>query len=207
MKKLLLIVLFVCSSSVTSSGAFANTILVLGDSISAAYRIPIESGWVSLLQERLNSHKPGHYTVVNASISGDTTAGGLNRLPPLLEKHKPDQVIVELGGNDGLRGLPLKGMRDNLQAIIDLSRQQGAEVVLVSIDLPTSYGSHFNQRFTQVFDELEKSNNLPRVSLGYKLLNDRNLIQEDGIHPTEAAQPLLLDVVWPVIAPEVGQEG
>lgn len=207
MKKLLLIVLFVCSSSVISSGAFANTILVLGDSISAAYRIPVESGWVSLLQERLNSHKPGHYTVVNASISGDTTAGGLNRLPPLLEKHKPDQVIVELGGNDGLRGLPLAGMRDNLQAIIDLSRQQGADVVLVSIELPTSYGSHFNQRFLQVFDELEKANDIPRVSLGFKLLNDRNLIQEDGIHPTAEAQPLLLDVMWPVIAPVVGQEG
>src|SRR5690606_1947520 len=207
MKKLLLIILLSCYFGTFSSAGLANTILVLGDSISAAYRIPVESGWVSLLQERLDEHRPGHYTVVNASISGDTTAGALNRLPPLLEKHRPDQVIVELGGNDGLRGLPLKGMRDNLQAIIDLSRQQGADVVLVSIDLPTSYGSHFNQRFTQVYDELEKSNKLPRVSLGFKLLNDRNLIQEDGIHPTEEAQPLLLDVVWPLIAPGVEREG
>lgn len=207
MKKLLLVVLFTVCPGVFSSALFANTILVLGDSISAAYRIPVESGWVSLLQQRLEEHKPGHYTVVNASISGDTTAGGLNRLPPLLEQHKPDKVIVELGGNDGLRGLPLAGMRDNLQAIIDLSRQQGADVVLVSIELPTSYGRYFNQRFLQVFDELEKDNDLPRVSLGFKLLNDRNLIQEDGIHPTEEAQPLLLDAMWPVIAPEAGQEG
>lgn len=174
-----------------------NTILVLGDSLSAAHGIPMESGWVNLLQKRLNETHPNKYTVINKSISGETTAGGLNRLASLLEAHKPSHVVVELGGNDGLRGLSLKAMQHNLQGIIDQSQQQGALVTLVSVDLPASYGLVFNRRFQQVFDHLAADNNIPRVKLSFGMLNDRNLLQEDGIHPTAAAQIFLLDAVWP----------
>jgi acyl-CoA thioesterase-1 len=197
MSRLLLIVIL----SLSAPAAFAKTILVLGDSISAAYGMAMEDGWVNLLRQRLDAERPGHYTVINASVSGDTTALGLRRLPPLLERHDPDKVIVELGGNDGLRGLPLQQMRDNLGAIIELCRANGAEVVLVSVELPRSYGAGFNRRYLAVFDSLEKTYGLPRISLGFDLLDDRDLMQADGIHPTEAAQPLLLEAVWPVIAP------
>ena len=202
MPKLLLILLLSLCSAGAAAKSSAKTILVLGDSISAAYGIAVERGWVSLLQKRFDERHPGSYSVVNASISGDTTALGLRRLPPLLAQHAPDQVIVELGGNDGLRGLPLTNMRDNLQAIIDLCLDSGAEVVLVSIDLPPSYGAVFNDRYRAVFEELEKTNDLFRVSLGFNLLGDRDLVQADGIHPTAEAQPLLLDAVWPAVRPE-----
>ena len=193
--KLLLVVLF----SLCSAGSWAKTILVLGDSISAAYRIPQEMGWVSLLQERLDAEYPDRYSVVNGSVSGDTTAQGLRRLPSLLDAHGPDKVIVELGGNDGLRGMPLDHMRDNLQAIIDLSTAAGAEVVLLSVELPASYGAFFTQRYLAVFDRLAEENSLPRIALGYALLDDPSLLQDDGIHPTAEAQPLLLEAVWPEV--------
>lgn len=196
-----MLLLSLCSAGVATT-ASAKTILVLGDSISAAYGIAVESGWVSLLQKRFDEHDPGRYKVINASISGDTTALGLRRLPPLLAEHSPDQVIVELGGNDGLRGMPLANLRQNLQAIIDLCRDGGAEVVLLSIDLPPSYGAVFNNRYRTIFDELEKANGLLRISLSFALLNDRDLVQADGIHPTAEAQPLLLDAVWPAVRPE-----
>ena len=198
MSKLLLIVVL----SLSAPAAVAKTLLVLGDSISAAYGIPVDRGWVSLLRQRLEAEHPGRYTVINASISGDTTALALRRLPPLLDQHDPDKVIVELGGNDGLRGLPLTQMRANLEAIIALCRDRGAEVVLVSVALPRSYGVSFNRRYLGVFDSLEEAQGVTRVSLGFGLLNDRNLVQADGIHPTEEAQPLLLDVLWPVLAPK-----
>ncbi|MAT50355.1 MAG: arylesterase [Porticoccaceae bacterium] len=189
---------FLCAL-LLSLPAFPDTILVLGDSISAGYGIPSEKGWVNLLQQRLNGQYPGRYQVINASISGDTSAQGLARLPGLLDTHNPDQVVVELGGNDGLRGLPLSHMKDNLQAIIDLARERGADVVLVSVSLPASYGTRFNQLFEEVFASLAAVNGLPRVNLGFSLLNDRNLLQEDGIHPTQAAQPLLVDAVLPAL--------
>lgn len=199
MCKKLLLVLCLCLPALVR----ADTILILGDSISAAYGIPYDSGWVSLLEARLEREHPGVYQVVNASVSGDTTAGGLQRLPALLDQHKPDLVIVELGGNDGLRGMPLTQMENNLQQIVDLSREQGAAVVMMSIDLPRSYGAFFNRRFRQVFDSLEDRNNLPRISLGFDLLNDRSLVQDDGIHPTREAQPLLLEAAWPAIQAEL----
>jgi len=179
----------------------ANTILVLGDSISAAYGIPRESGWVNLFKQRLDEHYPGQYQVVNASVSGDTTAGGLQRLPTLLEKHQPDQVIVALGGNDGLRGMSLTQMENNLEKIITQSRSQGADVLMLSIELPPSYGVFFNRRFQQVFDKIHARLNVPKVPLGFALLKDRNLLQNDGIHPTAEAQPILVDVVWTALFP------
>jgi len=182
--------------AITPLWSLANTILVLGDSISAAYGIPRESGWVNLFQQRLDAHYPDKYQVVNASVSGDTTAGGLQRLPVLLEEHSPQQVIVELGGNDGLRGMSLKQMEDNLESIVTLSRAQGAEVLMLTIELPASYGVFFNRRFQQVFDRVHTRLDVPRVPLGFDLLNDRNLVQNDGIHPTAEAQLILVDAVW-----------
>ena len=181
--------------------ASARTILVLGDSISSDYGIPLEAGWVNLLQERLEQHYPARYKVVNASISGETTAGGLRRLPALLEEHDPARVVVELGGNDGLRGMSPAHMERNLREIIEISREAGASVTLLSIELPPSYGVFFNRRFTGVFNRLEEELAVDRVSLGYDLLNDRDLLQSDGIHPTADAQPLLLERIWPAIDP------
>ncbi len=202
MRKSLLIALLVAAPL----QALAETILVLGDSISAAYGIPLESGWVNLLEERLEKHYPGRYQVVNASVSGDTTAGGVNRLPPLLAEHEPDQVILELGGNDGLRGLPLPQMRQNLRAMVEMAREQGAEVVLVSVELPTSYGPLFQERFADVFETVAGNTGVSRVELGFDLLKSRELLQEDGIHPTAEAQPLLLEAIWPhLLGMEEGQ--
>lgn len=195
MRKCLLIALLVAAPP----QALAETILVLGDSISAAYGMPLESGWVNLLEERLEEHYPGRYEVVNASISGDTTAGGVNRLPPLLAEHQPDQVILELGGNDGLRGLPLPQMRQNLRSMVEMAREQGAEVVLVSVVLPTSYGPLFQERFADVFETVADNTGASRVALGFDRLKNRDLVQEDGIHPTAEAQPLLLDAIWPYV--------
>jgi acyl-CoA thioesterase-1 len=190
--------------AITPLWSLANTILVLGDSISAAYGIPREAGWVNLFKQRLDEHYPDKYRVVNASVSGDTTAGGLQRLPELLREHNPEQVIVELGGNDGLRGMSLKQMESNLEAIIRLSQNQGAEVLMLSVELPQSYGVFFNRRFQQVFDKIHSRLDVPRVPLGFGLLKDRNLLQNDGIHPTEEAQPIVVDAVWTALFPGHG---
>jgi acyl-CoA thioesterase-1 len=195
MKRFLLVLLL----SVAAVPAVGDTILVVGDSISAAYNIPLDAGWVSLLRERLEERRPGQYQVINASISGDTTAGGADRLPGLLAKHNPDKVVLELGGNDGLRGLSLKRMEANLQRMIDLSRGAGARVVLISVQLPVSYGKFFLERYNDVFERLARRNDLPLASLGYGLLDDPSLVQSDGIHPTAEAQPLLVDALWPYI--------
>lgn len=176
--------------------SMGNTILVLGDSISAAYGIPRESGWVVLLQKRLDERYPGQFRVVNASVSGETTAGGLLRLPPLLDEFEPVLVIVELGGNDGLRGMPLQEMEKNLLGMVDLIQGEGSEVMLLSVKLPASYGVFFNRKFEQVFSSVENSRQVSHVSLGFDSLNDQNLLQEDGIHPTSEAQPLLFNLIW-----------
>jgi len=193
--------------SITALPAMSGTILVLGDSISAGYGIALETGWVNLLRERLEENHPGRFRVVNASISGDTTAGGLQRLPPLLDKHAPDKVIVALGGNDGLRGLSLKEMESNLETIIAQCKEQGAEVVMVGIELPSNYGATFNRRFQQVYQTVAKRMAVPMIPLGFGLLNDRSLLQEDGIHPTAAAQGIILDEIWPAINGGEGAKG
>ena len=181
---------------VLPSLALANTILVVGDSISAAYGMSKEDGWVHLLEQRLEQHYPDRYKVVNASISGDTTAGGLRRLPSLLSTHNPDKVVIELGGNDGLRGMSIKSMASNLQKMVDLSREKGATVVLMSVELPPSYGWIFNRRFLSVYDTIEEENRISRVALSYDLVKEEGMLQDDGIHPTEKAQPLLVDKIW-----------
>ncbi len=174
---------------------------MLGDSLSAAYGIPLERGWVQLLQTRLETEGYG-YEVVNASVSGDTTGAALTRLPRALELHQPDIVIVELGGNDGLRGTPVGQMQRNLEAIIEKSRAAEAEVLVTGIMIPPNYGAEYTARFNAVYTGLGDRLNValvPFILDGVAL--DPSLMQADGIHPTAAAQPRILDNVWPTLQP------
>lgn len=179
----------------------APSILVLGDSLSAAYGIPLEKGWVALLQQRLESKGYG-YRVVNASGSGETTGGALTRLPRALASHEPAIVIIELGGNDGLRGLPITKLRDNFESMIEMAAQAGAQVILVGMRIPPNYGPDYTQAFHQLYGELSAANEIPLVPFfldGIAL--DDSLMQDDGIHPNVQAQPKMLDLVWPQLEP------
>jgi acyl-CoA thioesterase I len=176
--------------------AAERPVLVLGDSLSAAYHIDADAGWVALLAQRLkNSHPP--IAVVNASISGETTAGGLARLQALLTQHKPGIVVVELGANDGLRGLPLDQIRTNLDAIIKTSRDAGAKVVLLGIELPVNYGTQYRVGLRDMYRDAAKEFNVPLVPFlldGVAL--DPKLMQDDGLHPLAAGEPKVLANVW-----------
>jgi acyl-CoA thioesterase-1 len=176
-------------------------ILVLGDSLSAEYGLPRGTGWVNLLSERLRA-SGADYTVVNSSISGETTSGGRTRLPQLLKQHRPAIVVLELGANDGLRGLPLATMHDNLTAMIDASRAYGARVLLVGLRVPPNYGRDYSERFHATFSALAKSQ---RVALVPFLLDGfaegLDLFQADRIHPNERAQPVMVNNVWPHLQP------
>ncbi|SEP72998.1 acyl-CoA thioesterase-1 [Ectothiorhodospira magna] len=180
-------------------------LLIMGDSLSAAWGIPVEQGWVALLEQRLEQN--GHtWTVVNASISGETTRGGLTRLPRALERHQPELVIISLGGNDGLRGVALDEIRHNLSRMIQLSGDQGAQVVLVGIQVPPNLGRQFTQRFHQIYHELAAEYQIPLVPFlleGVALEPD--LMQADGIHPTAQAQPIMLETVWGVLEAVLAQ--
>lgn len=179
----------------------APVILVLGDSLSAAYGIPRDAGWVSLLQRRLDTKK-WDYRVVNASISGETSRGGRYRIAPTLEEHRPAIVILELGGNDGLRGLSLAETESNLAAIIETCRRYRATVVLVGMRLPPNYGKTYTGKFQDVYSRLASSFRLPFVPFLLEGIADRpELFQSDGIHPTAAAQPAILENVWKVLLP------
>ena len=178
-----------------------RVILILGDSLSAAYSMKLDESWPSLLQKRLTEH--GHaYHVFNSSIVGDTTEGGLSRLPRLLSQLHPALVVVELGGNDGLRGLPLEVTRNNLQSMIHQSQLIGAGVVLAGIRLPPNYGKIYTERFARLFVSLAGDTNasfIPFLLEGIAL--NPTLMQNDGIHPTAQAQPLVLQNVWKVLEP------
>ncbi|MCB2005768.1 MAG: arylesterase [Rhodoferax sp.] len=182
--------------------AAASTILVLGDSLSAEYGLRRGSGWVALLEQKLRSESISAQ-VVNASISGDTTSGGRSRLPALLEQHKPSHVIIELGGNDALRGLPLQMTQDNLGHMTDLARQAGAKVVLVGMQVPPNYGSDYANRFAGLFEEAARDHGAALVPFLLKGVADgedaTRLFQSDRIHPTAQAQPIMLANVWPVL--------
>ncbi|MCZ4314989.1 arylesterase [Comamonadaceae bacterium G21597-S1] len=190
------------TSSNGKGKAAASTILVLGDSLSAEYGLRRGSGWVALLEHKLRSESISAQ-VVNASISGDTTSGGRSRLPALLEQHKPSHVIIELGGNDALRGLPLQMTQDNLGHMTDLARQAGAKVVLVGMQVPPNYGSDYANRFAGLFEEAARSHGAALVPFLLKGVADGNdatrLFQSDRIHPTAQAQPIMLANVWPVL--------
>jgi acyl-CoA thioesterase-1 len=179
----------------------AKTILVLGDSLSAAYGIAADRGWVTLLGERLARERLD-YRVANASISGETSAGGRGRVAAELERHKPSIVIVELGANDGLRGLPSAQMRDNLAAIIAAAGKAGARVLLVGMKLPPNYGPDYAGRFAAAFDELHQRYGTawqPFLLEGFA--ERQELFQADNIHPGADAQPLIVQNVWPRLRP------
>lgn len=180
----------------------APTILVWGDSLSAGYGLDANAGWVHLLEQRLQTQGE-RYTVVNGSVSGETTAGGLARLPAALARDKPDWVLVELGGNDGLRGLPLSEMRDNLAKMIRLARGAGAKPVIFEMRLPTNFGPIINSRFRAVFSDVAKAENAPLVPFFLETVagDVPRWFQDDGIHPNAQAQPKLLDAVWATFAP------
>lgn len=179
----------------------APVLLVLGDSLSAGYGIDPARGWVAQLEQRLNGDgRP--WRVVNASISGDTTRGGRARLPELLERWRPALVVIELGGNDGLRGISLEEMRANLEAMVDLALEREARVLLVGVRLPPNYGPLYIDAFAAVFREVARTRGVPLVPRFLDGVGgDDGLMQEDGIHPTAEAQPRLLENVWPALAP------
>lgn len=184
-----------------AQGTAAGTLLVLGDSISAAFGLDTRQGWVSLLEQRLAA-EGFDYRVVNASVSGDTSAGGLARLPTLLAEHRPQLVIVELGGNDGLRGQPPAQLQQNLAAIIQSARESGARVLLLGMQLPPNYGARYNALFSQVYADVAGAAQVPL--LGFFLDGVGGvpaLMQGDGIHPNAAAQPRLLNNLWPQLKP------
>jgi len=196
-----LLLIFSCALWPLSAHTAQRVVLVVGDSLSAAYGIDQDAGWVALLQRRLEKDYPG-YRVVNASISGDTTRGGLGRIDTALNTHAPAVVVIELGGNDGLRGLPLKEMRNNLGAMISKSLAAQARVLLVGMRIPPNYGPLYTRDFETVFTALTKQFEVARVPFlldGVAL--DPELIQGDGIHPRAEAQPRLLENVWPHLAP------
>lgn len=181
--------------------AQAGTVLVVGDSISAAFGMDTQQGWVHLLDERMRQEGFEH-RVVNASISGDTSAGGAARLPALLTEHQPQLVIVELGGNDGLRGLPPGQLQQNLASMIDASRGVGAKVLLLGMRIPPNYGERYTTAFAKVFDDVAADKNVPLVPFLLEGVGGVDkLMQDDGVHPAVEAQPQLLENVWPTLKP------
>jgi acyl-CoA thioesterase I len=184
-----------------AAAAQTQTVLVVGDSLSAAYNIDLNAGWVALLEQRLVSRKLP-YQVVNASISGDTTAGGLARLPRLLDRHRPAIVIIELGGNDGLRGISPAEAKRNLQAMITRAKLAGARVLLLGIKLPPNYGIRYSERFQRLYRELAAEARVPLVPFLLEgVATDAALMQADGIHPNAAAQARVLNNVWQRLQP------
>jgi acyl-CoA thioesterase-1 len=176
---------------------FSQTILVMGDSISSAYGMPVKQGWVTLLQKRLQAEQLP-YKVVNLSISGDTSANVLNRLPQALVQHQPHILLLETGGNDGLRGLSLAQMRQNLESMITLAVSKQIRVMLLGIQLPPNYGSHYTDQFSAIYRQLANQYQvalLPSIVDG--IGGKPELMQVDGIHPNAKAQPMMLELVWP----------
>jgi acyl-CoA thioesterase-1 len=192
----------IAQAQAQAGAARKPVILIVGDSLSAEYGLKRGEGWVPLLEKRLAEQKIAA-TVINASISGDTTAGGRVRLAGLLSQHKPTHVVLELGGNDALRGLPLAGTEDNLMQMTKAAQAAGAQVLIVGIQVPPNYGSDYTRRFEEIFARVASSNKAALVPFLLKGVADgtesATLFQPDRIHPTAAAQPRMLDNVWPVL--------
>ena len=185
--------------------ASTPVVLVFGDSLSAAYGIAANRGWVTLLGERLKRERLD-YSVVNASISGETTAGGVARLPKMLEAHRPAVLVLELGANDGLRGLPVAAMKKNLAAMTAMGQKAGAKVLLVGMRLPPNYGPEYTSAFDGAFAELAKAHKAALVPFLFEGFGEkRELFLDDRIHPNEQAQPLLLENVWKALRPLLGK--
>jgi acyl-CoA thioesterase-1 len=184
-----------------NAAAADRTILVFGDSLSAAYGLRPEQGWVALLDKRLRAQGYG-YTVVNASISGETTSGGLQRLPRALELNKPQILVLELGPNDALRGLPLGNAKDNLSKMVELGEKAGARVLLVGMRIPPNYGPKYTADFVQMYADLSAQYRLPLVPfLLESVALDASRMQEDGLHPNALGEPAVLDTLWPQLVP------
>ncbi|MEP6739021.1 MAG: arylesterase [Caldimonas sp.] len=190
--------------SLSAAATAAQKILVVGDSLSAEYGLARGSGWVALLEQRLAKERPG-MAVVNASISGDTTSGGLARLPSLLREHKPGLVILELGGNDALRGLPLEMTRANLAELARLAKAAGAKVMILGMQLPPNYGRAYGERFASLFADVARTQGAALVPFMLKGVADGpqadTMFQADRIHPLAAAHPIILANVWPILEP------
>lgn len=186
--------------------ANGNTLMIVGDSLSAAYGVQTEEAWVALLRERLQEEGLDQWTVVNASISGETTDGGLRRLPDLLEKNDPDVVVIELGGNDGLRGFPPNVIRQNLARMIEQVDEAGAKTLLVGMQIPPNYGKRYTSAFADIYPELAEEHDTELVPFFLDGIYDKEgMMQDDEIHPTAEAQGQLLDNVWPVLEPMLRQ--
>ena len=178
-----------------------RVLLVWGDSLSAAYGIETEQGWVHLLAGRTNREFPS-FRVINGSVSGETTTGGLERLPAMLAEYSPEVVILELGGNDGLRGIPVEAIRENLDAMIRLIRANGAQVLLAGIRIPPNYGRRYTEPFHQNYFSLAEEHGLPLLPFLIEGIPENPaLMQDDGIHPVAEAQPIILENVWEVLEP------
>lgn len=186
-------------AAAAAQAAGVPTVLVFGDSLSAGYGIDVDQSWPALLQSRLAS-QGYEYRVVNASISGETTEGGATRIASTLDTFEPELVILELGGNDGLRGFPPERMKTNLKTIIETTKESGASVVMLGIRIPTNYGARYTRSFENVYRELAEELNVPWIEffMDGVALNEE-LMQDDGIHPNAEAQSILLDNAWPII--------
>ncbi len=186
-----------------ASASANQKILVWGDSLSAAYGIPKDKGWVNLMREKLGDQ----FEITNGSISGETTRGGLTRLPKALKKIMPDYVILELGANDGLRGLPPNVTKSNLKKMIELAQKSNAKVILLGMKIPPNYGVAYSKKFENAFSELAKKYQLPFIPFFLdNIVTDLKLLQEDELHPTAEAQPLLLKSILPILNAEIHQK-
>lgn len=200
------VALFIASpnsyANTAAGGALAAKVLVVGDSISAEYGLGRGEGWVQLLSEKLKQDQ-SPLEVVNASISGETTAGGRSRLPALLKAHKPRYVVIELGGNDALRGLPLNSTEANLNAMVEAAHTAGARVALLGIQVPPNYGAKYSSDFADVFAQVAKQQSVPLVPFMLEAISEpadlEKYFQADRIHPNAQAQPLIVETVWPVL--------
>ena len=195
--RIVVVIFVVCGSR----PATADTVLILGDSLSAGYGLPNGSGWVSLLQQRLAADYPT-VAVVNASISGETTAGGRSRIQALLDRHQPGIVVVELGANDGLRGIRIPLIRENLSAIVEACRQHGAKTLVIGMRIPPNYGRDYGEKFHAVFKEIsdrKRASLVPFMLDGFA--DNPALFQDDGIHPTVEAQPLIMENIYGKLQP------
>lgn len=196
------VVFFITLAFTAIASAAPNTLLVMGDSLSAAYGVDTETAWVALLRSRLDQSFPDEWEVANASISGETTDGGLRRLPELLERHEPSIVIIELGANDGLRGFPPTVTRNNIKAMINQAKAIDSQVLLVGMQLPPNYGKRYTEAFAAIYTGLAESEDTALVPFFMdNIYNQPDMMQNDGLHPTGKAQPRLLENVWPHLEP------
>jgi len=199
----LLTTILITALAFTTLNSRADGILVLGDSLAAGYGLERGEGWVDLMQQRI-ADSGRSIEVINASVSGETTSGGLSRLPDLLELHQPDMVLLELGANDGLRGIPLQIVERNLDELVALISAVDAQIVVLGNRLPPNYGPRYTQQFFELFQKLADKHELPLVPfLLDKVATEWDLMQSDGLHPNAKAQPIILETVWQVLEPEL----